>query len=49
MSRIQDSIEYKEIVKNLNNKNFSKALGELKLISKHYSDENLRIIFDWLS
>ena len=40
MSRIQDSIEYQEIIKNLNNKNFLKAVGGLKLISKNYSDEN---------
>ena len=41
MSRIQDSIEYQEIIKNLNNKNYLKALEGLKLISKNYSDENI--------
>tara|TARA_B100000003_G_scaffold190135_1_gene187970 strand:- start:508 stop:1827 length:1320 start_codon:yes stop_codon:yes gene_type:complete len=40
MTKIHDSIEYQEIIKNLNNKNYLKALRGLKLISKNYSDEN---------
>ena len=41
MSRIQNSIEYQEIIKSLNNRNYPKALEKLKSISKNYSDENI--------
>ena len=40
MSRIQDSKEFQEIIKNLNNKNYSEAMEKLKSISKNYSDES---------
>ncbi len=47
MIRIQDSKDFKEIILNLNNKNYLKALEKTKLISKKYPEDN--IIFKLLA
>ena len=39
MSRFKESKEFQEIIKNLNNKNFTNAMEKLKSISKNYPDE----------
>ncbi len=41
MDNFQNSKEYNEIVKNLNDKNFSKALKKIDSISKKYLNENI--------
>ena len=41
MNKFQNSKEFNEIVKNLNDKNFSKALKKIDLISKKYLNENI--------
>ena len=41
MNKFQNSKEFNEIVKNLNDKNFSKALKKIDSISKKYLNENI--------
>ena len=41
MCKIENSTEFKEIIINLNNRNFQKALEITKIISRKYPDENI--------
>ena len=41
MSKFQNSKEFNDIIKNLNDKNFSKALEKIDSISKKYLNENI--------
>ena len=41
MNRIQDSKDFQEIIKNLNKKDYSKALEKIKIISEKYQSENI--------
>ena len=41
MNKFQNSKEFNEIIKNLNDKNFSKAIEKIDSISKKYKNENI--------
>ena len=41
MNKFKNSKEFNDIINNLNNKNFSKVLEKIDLISKKYKNENI--------
>ena len=41
MEKFQNSIEFNEIIANLNNKKFSDALKKIEIASKNYPKENI--------